>query len=63
MILEVGDMSGIVVIVFIVLFLPPILLITIGLLLRKKYKELAVVFYILAVLYLLIGIGLCFGGF
>ncbi|TCP25039.1 hypothetical protein EV195_10470 [Tenacibaculum skagerrakense] len=58
-----ADYSGIFVIIFIILLLPPIVLAAIGFLIRKKYKDAATVFYILAVLYLIVGLGICFGGF
>ena len=49
-----ADYSGIFVIIFIILLLPPIVLAVIGFLIRKKYKDAATVFYILAVLYLIV---------
>ncbi|CAL2088085.1 conserved hypothetical protein [Tenacibaculum sp. 190524A05c] len=57
-----ADYSGIFIIIFVILLVPPLVLAVIGFLLRKKYKEVSVVFYILAVLYLIVGLGLCFGG-
>ena len=61
--LEVGDLSGLVVLIFLILLGPPFVLLIIGLLLKKRNKQAANVFYILAVLYLLVGAGVCFGGF
>ena len=58
-----ADYSGIFVIIFVILLLPPIVLAAIGFSIRKKYKDAATVFYILAVLYLIVGLGICFGGF
>lgn len=45
--------------VFLMLFGIPILFTIIGFLLRKKYKKVSSVFFILAVLYLIVGLGTC----
>ena len=58
-----ADYSGVFVIIFVILLLPSIVLAAIGFAIRKKYKDAATVFYILAVLYLIVGLGICFGGF
>ncbi len=62
--LEIGgvDLTGIFVLVGLILVGPPILFVIIGTYVRKKYKQAAAVFYILAALYLIIGFGMCFGG-
>lgn len=60
--LEVGNLSGIVFLIVLIMVGPPILFIIIGALIRKKHKKGANVFFILAALYLLVGLGLCFGG-
>ncbi|CAM1342548.1 hypothetical protein [Tenacibaculum amylolyticum] len=57
-----ADYSGIVILILAILFGPPLVLIFLGTLLRKKYKNASKIFYILAVVYLLVGAGLCFGG-
>lgn len=60
--LEVGNLSGLVFLIVLIMIGPPIVLAIIGAFLRKKHKQAANVFFILAVLYLLIGLGLCLGG-
>ncbi|UNY99750.1 hypothetical protein MQE36_05240 [Zhouia spongiae] len=56
--LEVGNLDGLFVLIFLVMFGPPVMLTLIGIILRKN-KKAAKVFYILAVTYLIIGLGLC----
>ncbi|WP_299622619.1 hypothetical protein [uncultured Tenacibaculum sp.] len=60
--LEVGDLSGLFAIIILVMFGPPLLLIIIGASIRKKNKDISTVLFILAAFYLLVGLGLCFGG-
>ncbi len=60
--LEVNFGNDIFFLIFGMLFGIPILFTIIGAFLRKKYKKAANVFFVLAVLYLLVGLGLCFGG-
>lgn len=59
--LEVGDLSGLFVILGLIMFGPPVLLAVIGAAIRKKSKTASKIFYILAVLYLIIGLGICGG--
>ena len=57
--LEVGNLDGLVVILVSIMVIPPIILTIIGFSIRKNYKKTALVLYILAALYLLIGLGIC----
>lgn len=58
--LEGGDYSGIVILILIILLGPPLFLAGLGTIFyRKKQKTVAKVFFILAGIYLLIGLGLC----
>lgn len=57
--LEVGNLDGLVIIFVSIMVIPPIILTIIGLSIRKNYKKGALVLYILAALYLLIGLGIC----
>lgn len=51
--------NGLFFLIFGMLFGIPILLIIIGALLRKRYQKASTVFFILAVLYVIIGLGIC----
>lgn len=57
--LEVGGLGGLVVILVLIMIGPPILLAIIGLLINKNQPKAAKVLYILASVYLLIGLGIC----
>ncbi len=57
--LEVGDLSGLVFMLIALMIVPPIILSVIGAAIRKKYPTGAKVLYILAGLYLLVGLGIC----
>lgn len=59
--LEVGNLDGLVYFFALIMFGPAILLLIIGLLIRKKNRKAAKVFYILAGVYLLISLGVCGG--
>lgn len=65
--LEVGDLSGLVVLIVLVMFGPALLFLIIGLVLwSKQNKKAAKVLFILAGVYLLISLGICgslMGGF
>lgn len=64
MILLEAGYSGVVILILAIVFAPPALLCIIGGLLYKKgHKEGAKICFILAVLYIVIGLGYCFGGF
>ena len=54
---------GIVILIFSILLGPPLVLSLIALALRKNYPKVATAFVLLAVLYLIVGLGMCFGGF
>ena len=53
------DLSGLFIIIGLIMFGPPILFAIIGAAVRKKSKTASKIFYILAVLYLIIGLGIC----
>lgn len=57
--LEVGGLGGLVVILVLIMVGPPILLTIIGLVINKNQPKAAKVLYILASVYLLIGLGIC----
>ena len=57
--LEVHFGNEIFFLLFLMLFGIPILFIIIGALLKKKYKVASKVFFILAILYVVIGLGVC----
>ncbi|SNR14319.1 LPXTG cell wall anchor domain-containing protein [Tenacibaculum jejuense] len=56
-----GGMSGLWVLVLLMLAGPALVLGLIGFLFRRKNKKVATVFYILAILYFIIGWGVCSG--
>ena len=57
--LEVGNMEGLVYFFVLIMIGPPVLLTIIGFAVKKKNPYLAKGFFILAALYLLIGLGIC----
>lgn len=57
--LEVGGLGGLVVILVLIMVGPPLLLTIIGLVINKNQPKAAKVLYILASVYLLIGLGIC----
>ena len=57
--LEVGGLGGLVAILVLIMIGPPILLTIIGLVINKNQPKAAKVLYILASVYLLIGLGIC----
>ncbi|MEP3210907.1 MAG: hypothetical protein ABJN95_17095 [Maribacter sp.] len=57
--LEVGDLSGLVFLIVLIMFGPALLFLVIGLIARKKNQKAAKIFYILAGVYLLISLGIC----
>ncbi|WP_289645255.1 hypothetical protein [Maribacter aestuarii] len=60
MILEVGNLDGLVVLIFLVMLGPPALLLLTGIILiLKKKKTAGKVFCILAGVYLLVSLGIC----
>ena len=65
--LEVGNLDGLVAILFLIMFGPAILLLVIGLILRSKQKKKAgKILFILAGVYMLVSLGVCgalVGGF
>ncbi|MEJ8589834.1 hypothetical protein JSO54_01030 [Riemerella anatipestifer] len=62
-ILEAGNLNGLVALMMIIMFGPPLLFSIIGILLRKKNPKVANIFFILAGVYIIIGIGICGGLF
>lgn len=59
--LEVGNMDGIVILLVLIMLGPPVLLTIIGLAVRSNNPKTAKVLFILAVLYLIVGLGICGG--
>jgi nitrate reductase NapE component len=59
--LEGGNYDGIVILILAIMFGPPALLTIIGLAIVRKKKTPAIVLFILAVVYLIIGVGICGG--
>lgn len=59
LLIEPGNLDGIVILIVAVMLGPAILLAIIGLALRKNYKKASKVFFILAVVYLIISLGVC----
>ncbi len=57
--LEIGNLDGLVQLIAAIMFGPSILLAIIGLFLLKNYKKAAKVCFILAVVYLVISLGVC----
>jgi len=57
--LEVGNLDGVVIILIAIMFGPALILALVGLVLYKKNKKAAKVFFILAVIYVLISLGIC----
>jgi len=57
--LEIGNLDGLVLLIVAVMFGPALILAIIGLLMLKKDKKLAKVLLILAVVYTIISLGIC----
>ena len=54
-----ANLDGLVFMIFLIMFGPAVLFVIIGLMVRKKNKKSAKVFYILAGIYLVISLGVC----
>lgn len=66
LVIEPGNLDGLVFLIFAIMFGPAILLTIIGAAVYKKHKKAAKVLFILAVVYVLISLGICgalIGGF
>nr|WP_309757919.1 hypothetical protein [Flavobacterium sp.] len=59
--LEVGNLGGLVAILIMIMVVPPIILTIIGFAVRSNNPKTAKVLFILAVLYLIVGLGICGG--
>ncbi|WP_430907076.1 hypothetical protein [Maribacter sp. 2-571] len=59
--LEVGNLDGLLTIIFLIMLGPPLVLVLIGVLSQKKNKKIAKVCYILAGVYLVVSLGICSG--
>lgn len=57
--LEVGNLDGLFILILSIMFGPPLLLTFIGFIVKKNAPKSAKVLFILAALYLLIGLGIC----
>lgn len=56
---EIGNLGGLIAFFIAIMLVPPILLIVLGFAIRKKYSTASKVIFILAGLYLVIGLGIC----
>ena len=59
LLLEVGNLDGLVVLIFAIMFGPAVILTIIGFTVNKKYKKAAKVLFILAAVYLIVSLGIC----
>ncbi|MFV8331628.1 hypothetical protein ACNQGB_09650 [Flavobacterium sp. XS1P32] len=59
--LEVGNLGGLVAILIMIMVVPPVILTIIGFAVRSNNPKTAKVLFILAVLYLIVGLGICGG--
>ncbi|MCK6606787.1 hypothetical protein B0I03_106106 [Flavobacterium aquaticum] len=57
--LEIGNLNGIFILIIIIMIGPPILLTLIGFGVKKSNPNAAKVLFILAAVYLLVGLGIC----
>ena len=57
--LEIGNLGGLVAIMILIMVGPPIFIAFIGLVIKKNDPKAAKIFFILAALYLLVGLGIC----
>ncbi len=58
-ILEIGNLDGLFILIGLIMFGPAILLVIIGLIIRRKNKKAAKVLFILATVYVIISLGIC----
>jgi hypothetical protein len=61
MILLEADYAGVVILVLLVMFGVPIIIFIIGGLIRKKYKIVSNILFIIATIYLIVSLGFCGG--
>ncbi len=59
LLIEGGNYLGFLLLVLAIMFLPPLILLIIGLTIRAKDRKTSKVLFILAVVYLLISLGIC----
>jgi hypothetical protein len=59
MILEVGNLDGLVYLIVAIMFGPAILLALIGFIVFKKHRKAAKVLFILATVYVIVSLGIC----
>lgn len=59
LILEIGNLDGLLILIFAIMFCPPILFTITGFALKKRNKKAAKIFFILAAIYLIISLGVC----
>ncbi|WP_299332985.1 hypothetical protein [uncultured Psychroserpens sp.] len=59
LLLEPGNLDGLVILIVLVMFGPAIVLALVGFGVLKKYKKAAKVLFILAALYLIVSLGIC----
>ena len=59
LLIEVGNLDGLVALIVAIMFGPAILLAIVGFALFKKHRKAAKVFFILAIVYLIVSLGIC----
>ncbi|WP_299383145.1 hypothetical protein [uncultured Lacinutrix sp.] len=59
LLIEVGNLDGLILLIAVIMFGPAVILAIIGFLLLKRNKKAAKVFFILAVVYVLVSLGIC----
>lgn len=59
-VLEIGDLSGLIFLIVLVMFGPALLFLIVGIILwSRQKKKIAKIFYILSGIYLLVSLGIC----
>jgi len=62
-VLEVGNSDGLLALIVSIMIVPPVILAIIGFCIKKNYPKTATALFILAVVYLIAGLGICGGAF
>lgn len=57
--LEVGDLTGLIILILFIMFGPPVILTIVGFSIKKNNRSTAKILFILAAVYLIIGLGVC----
>ena len=59
LLIEIGNLDGLLILIFAIMFGPAILFTITGFTIKKRYKKAAKIFFILAAVYLIISLGVC----